>query len=302
MGGIADAFVEPVDEHQVSAVLRLLELTGTPHCIIGETSNLLFDSEGLRGVVIRIGSRLSGIEISNREVIVKAGNSVPELARVVGAHGLTGLEHTVGIPGTIGGLVLMNGGSKRKGIGSNVVWVRYVDRNGDIAVVSHQECEFAYRSSSLQLMGGAVVAVRLRLESGDPDRITTEMDEIVASRRSRFPEDQPNCGSTFLSDPAMYATVGPPGKVIEEAGLKGTRIGGAEVSLKHANFINNVGGARSGDVLALLGLVRQTVLARTGFAMDAEARYVAPDARITPAHVEADRRTASADASVNQGQ
>lgn len=290
IGGAADVFVEPIGEQQVSDVLCLLEATDTPYCVVGETSNLLFDSKGIRGVVVRVASQLAGIEINGVDVSVKAGTSVPDLARAVGARGLTGIEHTVGIPGTIGGLVLMNGGSQRKGIGSHVVWVRYVDRHGKISVVTQKECEFSYRNSSLQKRGGVVVEVRLRLEEGDVVSINAEMDEIVASRRSRFPEDEPNCGSTFLSNPAMYSIVGPPGKAIEDAGLKGKQIGGAQISPKHANFINNIGGATSDDVLELIGLARGEVLARTGFAMDAEARYIAPNAKISPAHVEADRR------------
>lgn len=302
IGGVADALVEPINEQQVSDVLRLLEATNTPYCVVGETSNVLFDSRGLRGVVLRVASQMSGIEIDGLDVTVKAGTSVPELARAVGARGLTGIEHIVGIPGTIGGLVLMNGGSQRKGVGAHVVWVKYVDRNGEISVMSQQECEFSYRSSSLQMRGGVVLEVGLRLAHGDADLIIAEMDEIVASRRARFPEDKPNCGSTFLSDPAMYAIVGPPGKAIEEAGLKGRRIGGAQISPMHANFINNVGGATSDDVLALIGLVRETVRTRTGFAMDAEARYVKPDTTVVPAHEESDRRVAIAAASARQVQ
>lgn len=302
IGGKADALVEPADEHQISAVLALLKATGTRYCVVGETSNLLFDSEGVRGVIIRIASQLAGIEIDGLNVIVRAGTSVPELARAVGQRGLSGIEHTVGIPGTIGGLVLMNGGSQRKGIGSHVVWVKYVDEDGTIREFTQQECEFSYRSSSLQRQSGVVVEVGMRLANGNTEQIIAEMDEIVASRSARFPEDEANCGSTFLSDPGMYSTVGPPGRAIEEAGLIGKQIGGAQVSLKHANFINNVGGATSDDVLALIGLIRDTVRLRTGFSMNAEARYVLPNARMVPAHEESDRRSAVSEVHTKLGE
>lgn len=233
---------------------------------------------------------------------VKAGTSVPLLARTVGEEGLAGIEHTAGIPGTLGGLVVMNGGSQRRGIGTHVVWVRYIERNGEVSIIRQEECEFAYRSSSLQRRGGIVAEVGLRLEPGHAEAISARMDEIVATRRDRFPEDQPNCGSTFLSNPAMYSIVGPPGKAIEEAGLKGKRVGGAQISPVHANFINNVGGATSDDVLELIGSIRQTVFDRTGFAMDAEARYISPDATVASAHEEADRRRhCTFAASANQG-
>lgn len=300
IGGSVDFLVEPVDERQIAAVLRLLEVTNTRYCVVGETSNLLFDSRGFHGVLVRIAAQMSGIEINGADVTAKAGTSAPELARAVGAYGLTGIEHTVGIPGTVGGLVLMNGGSQRKGIGSHVTWVKYVDLDGGISVISQEDCHFSYRTSSLQARGGVIAEVGLHLERGDVGLITAEMDEIVSSRRARFPEDEPNCGSTFLSNPAMYSTVGPPGKVIESAGLKGKRIGGAQISPRHANFINNVGGATSDDVLALIGLVRGAVLESTGFAMDAEARYVSPDGNVIPAHVETDRRTASGPSTENR--
>ncbi|GAA1159450.1 UDP-N-acetylmuramate dehydrogenase [Nesterenkonia sandarakina] len=293
IGGPADALVEPTNRHEVAGVLQLLESTGTPYCVVGETSNLLFDSRGLRGVIVRIAARMSGISFDGRDVVVKAGTSVPELARAAGAKGLSGIEHTVGIPGTLGGLVIMNGGSQRKGIGSSVAWVRYVDRVGTLIELSREDCEFSYRSSALQRLGGVVTEVGLRLDRGNTDEIEAEMDEIVASRQARFPEDAPNCGSTFLSNPAMYSSVGPPGKAIDDAGLRGTQIGGAQISPKHSNFINNVGGATSDDVLALVGLVRGAVLERTGFRMDAEARYVSPDGKVTAAHTVSDDRAAS---------
>lgn len=290
IGGYVDALIEPTSEEQTSDVLRILNDEAIPYCVVGETSNLLFDSAGFSGVIIRIASSMSGIEIDGVDVKARAGTAVPELARAVGAQGLSGIEHTVGIPGTIGGLVLMNGGSQRKGIGTHVVGVKYVDRQGVINFLTHEECEFSYRASSMQNRGGAIVEVNLRLNLGDSTDINSEMNSIVASRRARFPEDQPNCGSTFLSNPEMYSIVGPPGKAIEEAGLKGIKVGGAQISSQHANFINNVGGATSEDVIELIAIARRQVFERTGFLMDAEARYVDPSGNISPAHVEADRR------------
>lgn len=284
IGGVADAYIEPADERELIAAFELLGRTGVPYCVIGETSNLLFDSEGMHGAIVRIGPRMSGIVIDGLNVIAKAGTRVPELARAAGEAGLAGIEHTVGIPGTIGGLVLMNGGSQRKGIGSHVDWVRYVDADGRTSTLTRDECEFAYRTSSLQKRRGAVVEVGLRLERGDRDAIIAEMDSIVESRAARFPEDEPNCGSTFLSNPAMYATVGPPGKAIEDVGLKGHQVGGAQVSPKHANFICNVGGATSNDVLRLVELIRSTVYRRTGYLLDAEAKYVTTEGEMMAAH------------------
>lgn len=292
VGGRADLLVEPSDGEQVAAVLKLLHDAQAPYCVVGETSNLLFDSAGLRGALIRVSSRMSDILITGTKVKAEAGASVPQLARAAASESLAGIEHIVGIPGTIGGLVLMNGGSQRKGIGSHVEYVRYADPRGEISVVSPDECDFAYRSSSLQGRDGAIVEVGLRLAEGHADEINGEMDAIVAARRARFPEDQPNCGSTFVSNPSMYSVIGPPGKAVEDAGLKGYRIGGAQISAMHANFINNIGGATSDDVLAVIGTMRSRVFERTGFLMEAEVRYVSPVGDMMPAHIETDRREA----------
>lgn len=290
VGGTVDLFIEPRTQSELSDALKALNSNHVPYCIIGETSNLLFDSRGLRGAVVKIGRHLSGIQVDGDRVSVKAGTSVPILARTVGNRGLSGIEHSVGIPGTVGGLVLMNGGSQRKGIGSHVSWVRYINADGSIEVLSAEECQFSYRSSSLQSRQGAIFEVGLSLAAADPSVVVAEMDEIVCSRRKKFPEDLPNCGSTFLSDPRMYSIVGPPGRVIEDAGFKGEKVGGAQVSTQHANFINNIGGATSSDILALIGKIRSRVFELTGFKMDAEARYVSPLGEMVPAHLEADRR------------
>ena len=199
--------------------------------------------------------------------------------------GLKGLEHTIGIPGTIGGLVLMNGGSQRKGIGENVVRVRVVDREGNQKELSREDCAFSYRHSALQGTGAVVVQVELECETGDPRQIRRLMLEDLRERRRKFPRKEPNCGSVFLSTSEMHASVGPPGKVVEDAGLKGSRIGDAEVSHQHANFIVNRGKASSRDVLALIDHIRKVVFAQIGFELCCEVRYVSPDGKIMPAHL-----------------
>ena len=198
--------------------------------------------------------------------------------------GLAGLEHTIGIPGTIGGLVLMNGGSQRKGIGENVGRVKVVNRQGMILDLTREECAFSYRKSALQGTGTVVVGVELECERQDPRQIRRMMLEDLRERRRKFPRKEPNCGSVFLSTSEMHATVGPPGKIIEDAALKGYRIGGAEVSHQHANFIVNRGGASSRDVLAVIAYIRQVVNNRIGFDLCCEVRYVSPEGVTMPAH------------------
>jgi UDP-N-acetylmuramate dehydrogenase len=284
IGGPADLLVEPETIVQVAAVVSFARICEIPLLVIGQGTNLLFDDAGLRGIVLKLGNRLAKIDISDNRIVAEAGAWVPGLARKAMLAGLAGLEHTIGIPGTLGGLVLMNGGSQRKGIGENVRRVWIVDQEGKQLELSREECAFEYRKSALQGTGAVVVKAELECERQQPQRIRRLMLEDLRERRRKFPRKQPNCGSVFLSTSEMHASVGPPGKVIEDAGLKRTRIGNAEVSDQHANFIVNLGGATSKDVLRLIEYIRKIVNERIGFDLCCEVRYVHPDGTIMPAH------------------
>jgi UDP-N-acetylmuramate dehydrogenase len=269
IGGPADLLVEPETIAQVARVISFARR---------------HDDSGLRGIVLKLGESLSRVEISDNRIVAEAGAWVPGLARKAMIAGLAGLEHTIGIPGTLGGLVLMNGGSQRKGIGENVRRVWVVDQEGKLLELNRNECAFAYRRSALQGSGAVVVKAELECERQEPRNIRQMMLEDLRERRRKFPRKQPNCGSVFLSTSEMHASVGPPGKVIEDAGLKGTRIGKAEVSHQHANFIVNLGGATSVDVLNLIAHIRKVVHERIGFDLCCEVRYVCPTGDIIPAH------------------
>ena len=284
IGGPADLLVEPDRAGQVAAVIRFSSQFEIPLVVIGQGTNLLFDDAGLRGIVLKLGNNFSKITIEEDRITAESGAWVPGLARKAMQAGLAGLEHTIGIPGTIGGLVLMNGGSQRKGIGENVRQVEVVSREGRILVLNREECAFSYRRSALQGTGAVVVKVELECERRNPRQIRRMMLDDLRERRCKFPRKEPNCGSVFLSTTTMHESVGPPGKIIEESGLKGTRIGNAEVSHQHANFIVNHGNASSEDVLALIAHIRQVVDSRIGFDLCCEVRYVSPEGVIMPAH------------------
>jgi UDP-N-acetylmuramate dehydrogenase len=284
IGGPADLLIEPETIAQVARVVSFARRHEIPLMVIGQGTNLLFDDFGLRGIVLKLGESLSRVEISDSSIVAEAGAWVPDLARKAMLAGLAGLEHTIGIPGTLGGLVLMNGGSQRKGIGENVRRVWVVDQDGKQLELNRDECAFAYRRSALQGSGAVVVKVELECERQEPRNIRQMMLEDLRERRRKFPRKQPNCGSVFLSTSEMHASVGPPGKVIEDAGLKGARIGKAEVSHQHANFIVNLGGATSEEVLSLIAHIRKVVHERIGFELCCEVRYVSPTGDIIPAH------------------
>lgn len=289
IGGPADLLVEPATAEQAVTIVKFVRQHKIPLVVIGQGTNLLFDDAGVRGLVVKIGEQMSTIRISGQRIVAGGGAWVPQLARLSMRAGLTGLEHTIGIPGTVGGLVMMNGGSQRKGIGENVVQVTIVDATGEVRQLSRSDCEFSYRHSALQGSGCVVVAAELECPQGEPQDVRREMVSDLRTRRQKFPRKQPNCGSVFLSSAEMHASVGPPGKIIEDAGLKGFRLGQAEVSHQHANFIVNLGGATSADVLALIRHIRQTIRQRIGFELNCEVRYVDPSGELQPAHIRADR-------------
>jgi UDP-N-acetylmuramate dehydrogenase len=283
IGGPAELLVEPTNIEQIMTLVRRCREVEIPLVVIGQGTNLLFDDVGLRGVVLKLGATLSKLEIRRNIITADAGVWVPQLARAALRAGLCGLEHCIGIPGALGGLVMMNGGSRRKGIGENVRRVWVVDRAGEPQVLNQLDCDFSYRFSALQGRSAVVVRVELECLSGEVGAIRREMVCDLRERRHKFPRKTPNCGSVFLSTGEMHQTVGPPGRIIEEAGLKGARIGAAEVSRQHANFILNTGEASSADVLALIRHVRQQVRQRIGFDLCCEVRYVSPSGVVTPA-------------------
>lgn len=287
IGGVAKLVIQPNSVNGLSAILKLFHSRQIPKLVVGSTSNLLFSDEGLDIPLIQIGNALSKVEITGNRVVCESGIWVPGLARLLASKGLSGLEHICGIPGTLGGLIYMNGGSQRKGIGSHITRVNTIDDCGELKAYSNNECEFAYRTSAFQNKNETIVSCELELTPKAPKEIKQEVLAILRSRRLKFPNKLPNCGSVFVSDPAMYADYGPPGKVIEDAGLKGVRRGAATISELHANFIVNEGGATAKDVLELIYLARESVQANTGYALKAEAIYIEPNGILKSAHEKA---------------
>jgi UDP-N-acetylmuramate dehydrogenase len=284
IGGPADIFIEPYNIEQISNTICYAKSENIPLVVIGNATNLLFSDEGVRGIVMRFGENFSKIRVDDTHVHAEAGTSVPALAKTVGALGLTGLEHTVGIPATLGGLVYMNGGSQGKHIGDSVRRVSVLDRLKGLVDLSREECCFSYRYSSLQRTDQIVCTIDLELDQGNPDQISHEMQKILELRHKKFPLDLPSCGSVFTSSPSLNTQYAPPGKLIEDAGLKGFRIGNAQVSECHANFIVNLGNAKAQNIVDLVRHVRETIHDYIDVWLEAEVRYVEPDGRVVRLH------------------
>ena len=282
VGGKADIVIRPRSKNELIKVRQWLYLNGIKSLIIGSTTNLLFSDEDIHIVIIQIGTNFSKVTVDGLEIVAEPGIWVPSLARLAMQKSLSGIEHTCGIPGTLGGLVVMNGGSQRKGIGSVVTYVETIDNQGNIKRYDNSQCNFSYRQSIFQNIDEVVVEVGLKLNNGRAKcDIRQDMLDILHSRRKKFPRKQPNCGSVFVSNPDMYEDYGPPGKIIEDLGLKGMNQGGAQISEQHANFIVNNGSAQSKDILYLINTVKETVYEETGYKMVVEARFVTSNGEIT---------------------
>lgn len=292
VGGPADFLVAPATSQQAAQVIEYLDRQSLSWITIGHTSNLLVNDAGVRGVIVQLAGRMADMKIDRTRVWAQAGIWVPQFSSRIGRSGLTGAEHTIGIPGTLGGLVCMNGGSMRKGIGDSLVDVECVDRCGNRFRLAREECEFNYRRSAIQTHGWTVTEATFQFEFGDAPAIRRQMLSTLKQRRLKFPLKQPNCGSVFVSNPAMYAKYGPPGAVIERCGMKGFRVGDAEVSHRHANFIVNRGRATAADILQVIHEIRRVSLEQMDCELLCEVRHLAIDCRVLPAH-EVDNPTSS---------
>lgn len=283
VGGNADLILKPSSTNELALIRRWFSDRDMHTVVIGMTSNLLFADEGLRVPCIQIGQRMSELSIKETEVKAQSGVWVPQLARKAMLAGLSGAEHICGIPGTLGGLICMNGGSQRKGIGSNIIKVKSVDKYGSVIIRSSDECDFNYRKSIYQTNDEIVSSALLNFNYGDKGSIRNEMIGILSDRRKKFPRKEPSCGSVFKSNPAMYSEIGPPGSIIEKLGFKGYKFGGALVSHDHANFIVNTGTATAEDILTLIEKISVSVETETGYLMDVEALHITPEGKVISA-------------------
>lgn len=273
VGGIAKCIISPLSQNSIIRCVKFCHEMNINFVIMGATSNILFADKGLSVLVINL-NRLNKYTVTSNTVISDAGIWVPCFARGLVKYGLSGLEHIIGVPGTLGGLVYMNGGSQRKGIGSNVVRVKALSTKGAVSEFNNEECGFSYRKSVFQKNSQIILEVELRLHNSSSSKIRSEMLDILRSRRNKFPLKEPNCGSVFISNPDMYEKFGPPGEVIENCGLKGIEFGGAKVSNIHANFIVNNHNAKATDILQTIKYVQDEVFRKTGFHMESEVIYM----------------------------
>lgn len=269
VGGVADCYISVSDEAEIASVINLCKSENINYLIIGNGSNLLVSDDGIRGVVIEIGQEFSGIELDNNSIKIKAGTLLSRVSRFALENGLTGLEFASGIPGTMGGAIIMNAGAYGGEMRQVVRCVRLMNQEGEIINLDNEEMEFGYRFSRAKKEGLIVLEAVLSLEEGDRTVIEARMNELAAQRREKQPLEYPSAGSTFKRPEGYFA-----GKLISDCNLKGFSVGGAQVSEKHAGFVVNTGGATAADVHSLIEQVSAIVLRETGVQLEPEVIMV----------------------------
>lgn len=267
VGGPADYFVSPADSGEVKKLTELCKAEGVPYYIVGNGSNLLVSDEGYRGVIIAIGREMSRIEVQGTEIHAQAGALMSQIAAAALENELAGFEFASGIPGTIGGAAVMNAGAYG-GEMKDVIWqVTVLDGEGNTLVLSQDELEFGYRTSIVMKKGYIVLEVCIRLEKGSREDILAKMEDFKQRRISKQPLEYPSAGSTFKRPEGYFA-----GKLIQDAGLRGFTVGGAQVSEKHSGFVINKGGATAQDVNRLMQEVSDRVYKEFGVRLEPEVR------------------------------
>jgi UDP-N-acetylmuramate dehydrogenase len=272
IGGPADALVLPTSTEDLRRVIVLARREGVPLTITGNGSNLLVRDGGIRGIVVKLGDCFTRVTVEECRITAQAGALLGSVSRLAADHSLAGLEFAIGIPGTIGGAILMNAGAYGGEMKDVVTRCTVLEETGELRVLLPEDLQFGYRRSALQGTRTLVVEVEMELTLGEADEIRARMADFTEQRESKQPLALPSAGSVFKRPTGHY--VGP---MVEGLGLKGYRIGDAQVSEKHAGFIVNRGSATASDVLALIQHIQRSVHEKYGVSLEPEVRVIGED-------------------------
>ena len=264
-GGEAAAFIQVENKEQLKKVLYYLQKTETDYFVLGNGTNLLVSDRGYDGVIIQIGSKMSDIQVEGNRLYVQAGALLSQAAKRAWEAGLTGMEFASGIPGSVGGGIVMNAGAYDGEMERIVERVIVLNEDGELMELDHDTMEFGYRSSIIKNRPFIVVEAVLKLEPGDKAAIKAKMDDFAVRRREKQPLEFPSAGSTFKRPEGNFA-----GKLIMDSGLRGYRIGGAQVSEKHCGFVINTGNATSEDISELMTEIQERVKEKFGVRLEPE--------------------------------
>lgn len=273
IGGPAAALCVPKDRQQLRELVGFVQREGVDSWYIGNGSNLLVSDAGLSGVAILLDSGFDGeIELDGTVLLAPAGKKLSAVCAAACAAGLTGLEFAYGIPGSVGGAVYMNAGAYGGEMKDRLLWVEYLAPTGEIVRLEQEQLSLSYRHSRFMeegMEGSCIVRAAFGLQRGEKAAIQSEMDRILNQRRQKQPLEYPSAGSTFKRPQGAFAA-----QLIDECGLKGFTVGGAQVSEKHAGFVINTGKATCADVLELTRQVQECVQEKTGYLLELEVRQL----------------------------
>lgn len=269
IGGPADYYLCPHSTEELQKILQICRENKLEFFILGNGSNLLVSDKGYRGVVIQLWKNFSDIETEDNTITVKAGALLSKVAAEALEESLTGMEFASGIPGTMGGAVMMNAGAYGGEMKDIIREVTVLTREVELLTLSKEEMNFGYRTSVVKEKGYVVISAVLQLRKGDREEIRKVMDELKERRVTKQPLDMPSAGSTFKRPEGYFA-----GKLIMDAGLRGFSVGGAQISEKHCGFVVNKGDATAADVLGLIGEVQKRVQEKFGVALEPEVKFL----------------------------
>lgn len=271
LGGNADYFVTPETYEQVQQVVKLANEENIPFTLLGNGSNLIIKDGGIRGIVMYLG-KLAKIKVEQTKIIAQSGALIADVSKRALESRLTGLEFACGIPGSVGGALFMNAGAYGGEIKDVLLRAKVIDRFGILKTIEAEQLDLAYRTSNIPSNGYIVLEAEFELEIGNYEEIKAVMDDLTFKRESKQPLEYPTCGSVFKRPPGYFA-----GKLIQDSGLQGKQIGGAEVSLKHAGFIINKDSATANEYIALIEHVQQVVKEKYGVQLEREVRIIGED-------------------------
>lgn len=270
VGGECPVIIEINSENSLAELVKFSNQNRLRTMVIGKGSNMLCDDKGFDGAVFLMGNEFSKIRlIDDVTVEAEAGCPLIRLCRFALENSLGGLEFAYGIPGTVGGAVYMNAGAYGGEIKNVIQSARAADSDGNISKFSKEEMELSYRTSVFQRRNSIITKAVFKLHKAEKSEIEARMNELMARRKEKQPLEYPNAGSTFKRPQGQFA-----GKLIQDCGLKGVSIGGAQVSEKHSGFVINTGNATSDDIKRLIEKVQQTVLEKTGYFLECEVRII----------------------------
>ncbi len=269
VGGPAELFLSPEDAGQTAKLVRFCEKEEIPVFVLGKGSNLLVSDRGIKGAVIYTGKQCSISMTDENTVRAQSGASLAQLCTFALENSLSGLEFAYGIPGTVGGAVFMNAGAYGGEMKDVLLNSEYVSTDGTSGELDNEAMELSYRHSAYENSNLVITAASVRLAPADRNEIKSTMNDILARRKEKQPLEYPSAGSTFKRPEGNFA-----GALIEQCGLKGVSVGGAQVSEKHAGFIINRGGATAADILSLIKHVQARVKAQTGVSLETEIRLI----------------------------